>query len=230
MSEEVKHPELPDNKNLIEIAQKKRMVFLLQKLHQGSLSPTEIKELKQFEGPHLPPGCVKTQEEVARAFHVSVRTVRYWIRDGMPQTPEKYYDLIEIQVWRDIKKEKDKSPKGKDEDWDTMAKAYRAMLWRLQFQRESGELIRRAEVEVERKARAAAVRRALWAFVNTSAPAIAGMEAREIKKFLVERAKEIFSQFSEEDFHEDKNQEAGQNDLEQGGEGSVETPERDKCE
>ena len=226
MSEEIKHPELPDNRNLIEIAQKKRMVFLLQKLHQRSLSPTEIKELKQLEGPSLPPGCVRTQEELSRAFCVSARTIRYWVQDGMPREPEGYYNLIEIMAWRAVKNAKDKTPDEQTKiKWDIMAKEYRALLYKLEYQKALGELISRSEVKAGNNARVLAVRRNFLAIPKHIALSLEGKKAREIETLLTEVLEDICNQFgSQEDVSEVKSHETGQDNLESGRERIVESP------
>jgi len=88
--------------NIVEIAKKKRHLYLYEKLHSGTpFTPAELKELERLEAESdLPNGVVDTKEKVAKALNVSVRTVYYWAKEGMPVTPEGHYDLLEIKAWR----------------------------------------------------------------------------------------------------------------------------------
>ena len=101
-----KEPKDPGRNKIIDAAWKKRELKLLQKLKDGTLTSAEIKELEllgknnkpESPGP-LSIGVVGSQKEVAEAFNVSVRTVEYWARDGMPSHPEGYH-LVKICEWR----------------------------------------------------------------------------------------------------------------------------------
>ena len=216
-----------DNKSLVELAKKKRQIHLLDKLQKGKpLSAPELKELEQFEGGPLPPGVVRTQEEVSKAFRVSVRTVRYWVQDGMPREPEGYYNLIEIMAWRAVKNAKDKTPDEQTKiKWDIMAKEYRALLYKLEYQKALGELISRTEVKAGNNARVLAVRRNFLAIPKHIALSLEGKKAREIETLLTEVLEDICNQFgSQEDVSEVKSHETGQDNLESGRERIVESP------
>lgn len=230
MPDEIKESQIPDSKTLVELAKKKRQIYLLSKLQKGALSPAEFKELEQLGGGPLSPGCVRTQEEVAKAFHVSVRTVRYWVQDGMPRELEGYYNLIEIMAWRAVKNAKDKTPDEQAKiKWDIMAKEYRALLYKLEYQKSLGELISRAEVNAGNNARVLAVRRNFLAIPKHVAPSLEGKKAREIEALLMEVLEDICNQFAGgENINEDENQEGRQNNLEPGREGIVESPTEDE--
>lgn len=195
-----------DNKSLVELAKKKRQIHLLGKLQKGKvLSLSELKELEDFECGPLRPGCVKSRMEVAKAFHVTKRTVEYWVEKGMPREPEGYYNLIEIHVWRALRNEKDKTPAEQEKiKWDIKYREYRALLYKLEYKKACGELISLAEVEAGRIARILAVKSALLALGRVVAPAIGGMEPREIQVYIDERVKEICRQFAGEDIDEDE--------------------------
>ena len=87
---------------IIEIAKKKRHFHLIEKLQKGkSLTRQELAELKEYEnGEIVPPGHVKTREEVGKALGVSSRSVYHWIKDGMPVTKDGYFDIAAIVKWR----------------------------------------------------------------------------------------------------------------------------------
>lgn len=194
--------------DILTMARKKRHIHLLNKLQrEKSLSPGEIRELEQFEGSPLPPGCVRTQEEVAKALHVSVRSVQHWVRDGMPRGPEGYYDLIDIQTWRATKNRKDKNSDEEDKiKWEVRHREYRARLTELELKKAYGLVLNKEEVEAGRVARILTVKRALLLLGKTVAPVIVGMEPREIQAYIDERVKEIIRQFAgQEVISENKN-------------------------
>lgn len=183
--------------DLVEIAKKKRQIYLLRKLQKGrALSVAEIKELEKLENKTLPPGVLRTREEVGKAFGVSARSVQYWLKDGMPKTPEGHYDLIMIQTWRNNKNKKPEKSNDLDKiNWDIKYREYRARLSELDLKKANGLVIDREEVETGRVARIMAVKRSFLLLGRTVAPIIVGMEAREIQAHIDEKVKEIIKQF-----------------------------------
>jgi hypothetical protein len=85
--------------NIMELAKKKRHIYLLEKLRAGTLSRSEISELKQY-GYGLNPGYVATQEDLAKVFEVEPRTVRRWSKVGLPQD-ENGFNILTVRAWRE---------------------------------------------------------------------------------------------------------------------------------
>jgi hypothetical protein len=231
MSEELIQPELQNG--LVEVAKKKREIYLLNKLQKGTLSTAEIRELEQLKGGGaLPPGVVRTQGEVASALRVDKRTIERWVSDGMPREPEGYYNLIDIQAWRMVKNEKENDPDEKEKiKWDIKYREYKARLAEFELKKAYGQVINRDLVEAGMIARILAVKSALWALPKVVAPVVAGMDPREAEAYLRERIKEIFLQFAErEDAAQDdiKNQEGTQDNLERETEAGLGSPEGDR--
>ncbi len=230
MSEELIQPELQNG--LVEVAKKKREIYLLNKLQKGTLSTAEIRELEQLKGGGaLPPGVVRTQGEVASALRVDKRTIERWVSDGMPREPEGYYNLIDIQAWRMVKNEKENDPDEKEKiKWDIKYREYKARLAEFELKKAYGQVINRELVEAGMIARILAVKSALWALPKVVAPVVAGMDPREAEAYLRERIKEIFLQFAErEDAAQDdiKNQERTQDNLERETETGLGSPAGD---
>jgi len=231
MSEELIQPELQNG--LVEVAKKKREIYLLNKLQKGTLSTAEIRELEQLKGGGaLPPGVVRTQGEVASALRVDKRTIERWVSDGMPREPEGYYNLIDIQAWRMVKNEKENDPDEKEKiKWDIKYREYKARLAEFELKKAYGQVINRELVEAGMIARILAVKSALWALPKVVAPVVAGMDPREAEAYLRERIKEIFLQFAErEDAAQDdiKNQEGTQDNLERETEAGLGSPDGDR--
>jgi hypothetical protein len=230
MSEELIQPEFQNG--LVEVAKKKREIYLLNKLQKGTLSTAEIRELEQLKGGGaLPPGVVRTQGEVASALRVDKRTIERWVSDGMPREPEGYYNLIDIQAWRMVKNEKENDPDEKEKiKWDIKYREYKARLAEFELKKAYGQVINRELVEAGMIARILAVKSALWALPKVVAPVVAGMDPREAEAYLRERIKEIFLQFAErEDAAQDdiKNQEGTQDNLERETETGLGSPAGD---
>ena len=193
--EESKH----NKPNILEVAKKKRHIHLLQKIQQGgTLSAGEIRELQKLEGVELPVGTVETQEQVAKAFKVALRTVQRWTREGMPKTSEGFYDIIEIQAWRIMKKTHGQATTDSDkEKWDTKFRQMKALLAEMEYKKRLGELMTREEVEEGRVRRILVVKRALLSLPNRLAPQVVNLDVRKAGEIIRIRVEEIINNFAE---------------------------------
>ena len=183
--------------NVLEIAKKKRHIHLLQKIQQGqTLSAGELRELQKLEGTELPAGVVETQDQVAKAFKVSVRTVQNWVRDGMPKTPEGFYDIIEVQAWRLLKNNQVAGGDTDKEKWDTKFRQMKALLAEMEYKQRLGELVTLEEVEEGRVQRILAVKKALLSLPRRVAPQVVGLDIRSTQSVLEKRINEIIDNFA----------------------------------
>lgn len=182
--------------NLAELARKKRYMHLIEKLHAGKpLTKQEIRELEEFETEPIEPAVVKTMEEVAKVMDVSYRTVQRWRKDGMPTTPEGFYDLDAIQAWHDGRIGGDGESEGKAY-WDEKIRKYKATLLEIELSKTKGELVASEEVERGRIARIIAVKRSFLALPSRIAPILAMKEPREIETLLYEALSAIIDEFA----------------------------------
>ena len=184
--------------NIVEIAKKKRHLYLYEKLHSGTpFTQAELKELERLEAAsNLPNGVVDTKEKLAKALGVSVRTVYYWAKEGMPVTPDGNFDLLEIKAWRMTEQShKDLRDTEKDK-WDIEYRKNKALLAEIDLNRALGELISRDEVEKGRIARIIAVKRSFLALPTVMAPLLAMKEPREIETLLYDAIAEIIDEFA----------------------------------
>ena len=183
------------------MAKKKRQIHLYEKIQKGqSLSRSELKELENFEGPPANPGIVDSQEQVARVFNVKLRTVQYWVKDGMPVRQDGKYSITDINAWRLVKKGPTGKQKsfgwGEKEKQDAVFRKYKAKLVEIDYKKAIGDLIPRAEVERGRVERIQTVKKSLLALPKRMAPQLVGLEARQIEVILKERMDEIIADFS----------------------------------
>jgi phage terminase Nu1 subunit (DNA packaging protein) len=140
----------PEKKvNVIELAEKKRHLHLLERLQKGVVpSKADLKELKRFESGEAGAGVVETQHDVAKCFGVSARTVAYWATDGMPVRPDGRFELAEILRWKKEREALRANGNGSlNDDWDEKDKEYKAKQRELEFRKSSGELIEVRDVE-----------------------------------------------------------------------------------
>ncbi|MBN2120689.1 MAG: hypothetical protein JW734_06510 [Candidatus Omnitrophica bacterium] len=190
----------PQNRrNLVELAKKKRQIWLLDKLQKGKpLSASELKELERLEGGELQPGTLRTQEEVGQALHVSARTVRNWVKEGLPKTPEGYYSLLEILAWQAVKDKKGAAGDEKEKQfWEIEYRKYKAKLAELELKKAYGLVLDKEEVEKGQVARILAVKQTMFAVPRTAAPVIAPMDnPREIEAYLRGLMRYICEQFA----------------------------------
>ena len=187
----------PSKPNIVEVAKKKRHIHLLQKIQQGgTLSAGELRELQKLENSDLPVGVLETQEQVAKAFKVTLRTVQRWIREGMPKTPESFYDIIDVQAWRILRNYHGQGNDTDKEKWDTKFRQMRALLAEMEYKKRLGELITREEVEEGRVRRILAVKQALLSFPSYIAPQVVGVDVRMAREILDKRIREIIDGFA----------------------------------
>ncbi len=197
MTEEQNKQNEPNKKSIADIAKKKRQLYLFNKLQSGKpLSVAEIKEIEAFEGLPLPPGCVKTQQEVAQALGVDKRTVERWGSDGMPVTPEGNYDLLDIKAWRMTKQRCKSLGETEKDKWDIEYRKNKALLIKIEYEKTLGQLLPKDEVMKGRIARIIAVKNAFFALPTRLAPVLAMKEPREIYIILNEAICEIIDDFA----------------------------------
>jgi phage terminase Nu1 subunit (DNA packaging protein) len=196
LSEEKNTEKITFNKQSIaELADKRRYLYLVEKMQRGALTRSEIAEVRRYEAGPLPDTIVKTAEEAAKVMEVTYRTVQRWKREGMPVTKEGFYDLEEIKAWHLSRIEKGKRAKGKD-FWDEKISKFKAGLLELELLETSGMLLPKEEVEQERINRIMAVKRTFLALPTRMAPILAMKEPREIEALLYEALGEIIDEFA----------------------------------
>lgn len=134
--------------DVVKLAEKKRHLHLVEKLQRGkTLSPAELKELKRLENADAHAGVVETQEDVAKCFGVSIRTVAYWAKDGLPVREDGRFELKDILRWKKEREDARANGNGvRKNDWDEKDKQFKAMQRELDFRKKSGELVEERDV------------------------------------------------------------------------------------
>ena len=184
---------------ILEVAKKKRHLFLLQKLSQGKhLSRSELKELEKFEAGKLPAGVIDTQEKLAKILGVSTRTVQYWEKDGLPRTKQGFYDLKVVQEWRfsNDKRAKKKGLQKKEKDYEYEFRKYKAKLAEMEYKEKKGQLMPVRDVEIDNVRKIIVIKQKFLALPKVIAPQVAGLRVRKIEEVLRLRIEEIINDFA----------------------------------
>lgn len=231
---------LPEEKNsekatftkqsIAELADKRRYLYLVEKMQRGALTRSEIAELRRYEAGPLPDTIVKTAEEVAKVMEVTYRTVQRWKREGMPVAKEGFYDLEEIKAWHLSRTETGKRAKGKD-FWDEKISKFKAGLLELELLQTSGMLLPKEEVERDRINRIMAVKRTFLALPTRMVPILAMKEPREIEALLSEAIGEIIDEFAgakQDEQNKILDKETGPAGLDKGREAGMEASGEDR--
>jgi|GEM_PF-584382 len=231
LAEEKNTEKVTFNKHSIsELADKRRYLYLVEKMQRGALTRSEIAELRRYEAGPLPDTIVKTSEEVAKVMEVTYRTVQRWKREGMPITKEGFYDLEEIKAWHLSTLAKGKRAKGKD-FWDEKISKFKAGLLELELLETSGMLLPKEDVERDRINRIIAIKRTFLALPTRMAPLLAMKEPREIEALLSEAVGEIIDEFAGAKQDEQKeilDKTSGPDGLDKGRESGVEATGENK--
>ena len=197
----------PKKPDILELARRSRHVKILEKLQRG-IPPTqaELKELVKYEGgSELGPGILENQEQVAKVFSVSLRTVSYWAREGMPVRGDGKYDIKQIQGWRFKRSEQKPNAKKAYENWDAKYREYKARLEEIKLKTAIGELVSRREVEAGLVQISIVIKRALLSLPRAVSPRLVGLETREIESIIRERVEEIINLFAKDEIFGESN-------------------------
>lgn len=183
--------------DVIEIAKKKRHAYLLEKLQKSSLTKSELEELKQLEHADLPAGVVESQDDVARTFGVTGRTIRNWIQQGMPvRENEGGYDLAEIYRWKVEKDGEDGDGGNQKHHWEIHYRQYKALLAEIEYRKALGELITKEEVDQGRVQRILTIKKALLGLPDRLAPQVVNLDVKSAKQVIKIRIEEIINDFA----------------------------------
>lgn len=194
MTESVSKPDV------VKIAKSRRHLKMMEDLQQGkTLTPAQIRELAEYEGGgEADPGILATQEQIAKVFRVTVRTVRNWIESGMPVMKTGRYDLAEIVAWKFMRDQAVLSEGRKSDDWVGLYRECKAKIEEIKLWTIKGNVIPKQEVEQGLVQVSIAIKRALLALPRAIAPRLVGLEPREIEAVLRERVEEIINLFAKD--------------------------------
>lgn len=203
-AEEIKSPPVSSNvppaESVMDRARDQRHKHLLEKMESGKgLNASERNELAELERrKSMPAGCVGTQKDLAAALSVGERTIPNWIKQGMPRTPEGYYNILEISKWHEENIGTPKTKRGSPDgvDWENEYRKTKAQQALMDLQKNRGELIEIEEVQRGRILRIQTLKNALLALPSRVAPRLEGLNRQEIRQELTTTLHEMIKHFS----------------------------------
>lgn len=140
------------------------------------------------------PWIEKTQRAVAAHLGVSVRTVQYWIREGMPVRPDGKYDLEAISEWKIQRMAENTKPKD-PQDPEVRYRTAKAKTAEIQLAKLMGELLPREEVEAQWLNVLMALKKNMLALPKSLAPRLARLEAKEVQTILSQHVRRMIETF-----------------------------------
>lgn len=183
-------------------ARKRRLIALFDKLDSATvLTKKEVKELRglAIDAYEIEPCVVKTQKELAAILGIDKRTVERWETQGIPKTPQGYYNCIEISLWNEQRK-KGEADDGESPNLERLIKEEKLRRERMENDAREGKLISIDEVERGRAQRIAVIKRNFMSLPRTMAPILADtIEPREVEGLLAEQIEAICAQFAGQD-------------------------------
>jgi len=201
----------------VEIAQKQRHLFLLEKINANRpLSRLELEELAKLEkqqkekkGKSKKSGgrnkkhtiadsqILKTQTEAAEYAGVDTRTIRRWKKEGLPITDDGYYIKGMLDIFKKNKGQQISEDRQKQESAETDLKETKAKLLKIELKIKQGQLIDIAEIEKGRVGRIQAVKQALLGQGRRIAKQLAAIkEPRKIQMIIDGENKIIIRRFA----------------------------------
>lgn len=190
------------------IAQKQRYMYLLNKIKNNKgLNRREIEELRAIEKPQadagvlkddaVQAGIIKDQKKAAKYADVKDRTIRRWVKEGMPLTAEGHYIKHFLDVWKQNSGKAPTEEKNRQQKAEAEYKELKTKLLQIEFDIKAGKLIPLENIQKDRLAKIQTVKRALLGLGRKLAKNITGkIEPREIQAIIDEEIKGIIEGFA----------------------------------
>lgn len=156
------------------------------------------------------PKILNSPKALAKHLGKSSRTIRRWIKAGIPQLSDGRFDVGQVQTWIEGRQglitgalaiPKDQDPgaarEGGKDHWDKEGKKYQAKSRELEYRRRLGELIERSEVESLFVSRVLAVKQGLLNLSRALPPLLAACQnEREMEAIIAGKVRELLEEFA----------------------------------
>lgn len=194
-----KPDDMPDISSVAKVARIRQFKNLLEKIKSGKATASDMKTFSYLEAELSKQdtqgkNVVYSTGEVAKAMRRTERTVRDWIKSGMPVLPGGGYDLDAIQEWKNGKKKKHQADDDKDaEYWQTQYRKNKAKLSEIQLKLQKGELLPKADVISAFREMQTYVKKHLQLIPRIAPDRMTGLEPQEQKALLTELVETILT-------------------------------------
>ena len=193
------------NRNLVELAKKKRHIALVEKLGKGSLTPRELKELQEFEKegqdnkPSIPTGEVDLGT-ISIYLEKSPRMIRRYIKRGMPvvwddtnEITNCHFKVGDVFKWFYGGSDNDEDNRS---HWDIEYKKNRAKLSEIELKEKERELIPYSEHVSILKNQIRGIKAGFLRLPKYIAPRLYQQEPKIISEMVDNELRYIISQFA----------------------------------
>ena len=195
---------------MIEVATRARHLHLLQKLQAGrTLTAVETRELAKLEKTKQRKAknkkntatlaaeqIIKTQKKAAAYANTTVRTIRRWLREGMPVTEEGHYIRGMLDIYRLNKGREQTETKIKGESADADYKHAKAKLIGMELQLKTGELVRKADYDRRDVSRIRVIKRGINAMCRKIVAGVPVRYRRSVQKIAEREARHLIEGFA----------------------------------
>ena len=197
----------------VEIAEKQRHLYLLERVKNNkTLSKGELDELAELEKKQKRSGTakrgkaqiaaeqiIKTQKEAARYASVNTRTIRRWVKNGMPRTEQGFYIKGMLDFYKKNEGIAPDEDRLRQQKAEASLKETKFQLAELELKFKQGEFLKREDYEKQQIAKIIAVKRALLGLGRKIAPRVAKLRnVRGVQKIINEEMKSIIERFAKE--------------------------------
>jgi len=201
----------------VEIAEKQRHLYLLERVKNNkTLSKGELDELAELEKKQqkstkrgkartcpersrriAAEQIIKTQKEAAQYASVNTRTIRRWIKNGMPRTEQGFYIKGMLDFYKKNEGTAPDEDRLRQQKAEASLKETKSQLAELELKFKQGEFLNRADYEKQQVAKVIAVKRALLGMGRKLAPRLAKLRnTRKVQAIINEEVRNIIERFA----------------------------------
>lgn len=130
---------------------------------------------------------------LAKIMKRTERTIRDWIKSGMPVLPGGGFDLDQIEKWKRDRKKPESEDEQTSEYWQTQYKKYKAKLSEIDLKVKKGELLPRADVMTAFREMQGYVKKHLLLIPRIAPDRMTGLSIQDQKALLTELVDTILS-------------------------------------
>lgn len=156
-------------------------------------SPAKKSQPNKKKEIELEPGCVRTKRDLALALRKSVRTIGYWITDGMPVLPDGNYHIADVLEWHISRNQK---PEKETPEWEKILNESKAERAQIELQKIKGDLVNKHEYEREQIKKIVALKRALLTLPKKISMKIVGLNEKRTYEILNHEIKMMIKSFA----------------------------------
>ncbi len=140
---------------------------------------------------------IKTQKEAASYANVNTRTIRRWVKNGMPRTEQGFYIKGMLDFYKKNEGTAPDEDKLRQQKAEASLKETKFQLAELELKFKQGEFLKREDYEKQQIAKIIAVKRALLVLGRKIAPRVAKLRnIRGVQKIINEEVRNIIERFA----------------------------------